>query len=85
MLGKDNIKKMLKLALLGLKTTVGLIHVKEEGWTGFSKEWQGCSDGFTEEQPCQPEENLVHPDFFTWIYILFKIGHLGGFSDFFKY
>ena len=50
----------------------GLIQVKEEGLTGFSKGWQGCS----EEQPCQPEENSVHPDSFTRIYILSKIGFL---------
>ena len=55
----------------------GLIQVKEERWTGFSEGWQGCSEGFPkgnpEEQHCQPKENLVHPDSFTWIYILFKI------------
>ena len=45
--------------------------------TGFSEGWQGCSEGF-------PEENPVHPDSFTWIYILFKIGHFGDISDFFK-
>ena len=39
--------------------------VKEEGWTGFSKCWQGSSEGNHEEQPCQPEENPVHPDSFT--------------------
>ena len=27
---------------------LGLIQVKEEGWTGFSKGWQGCSEGFPE-------------------------------------
>ena len=27
---------------------IGLIQVKEEGWTGFSKGWQGCSEGFAE-------------------------------------
>ena len=25
---------------------IGLIQVKEEGWTGFSEGWQGCSEGF---------------------------------------
>ena len=25
---------------------IGLIQVREEGWTGFSKGWQGCSEGF---------------------------------------
>ena len=52
---------------------VGLIQVKEEGWTGFS-----------EEQPCQPEENPIHPDSFTWIYILFKKGHWVIFLNFSK-
>ena len=32
-----------------------------------------------------PKENPVHPDTFTWIYILFEIGHFGNISDFFKY
>ena len=50
---------------------IGLIQVKEERWTGFS-----------EEQTCQPEENPVHPDSFTWIYVLFIIGHFGDISDF---
>ena len=47
---------------------IGLIQVKEEIWMGFSK-----------EQPCQPEENPVHPNTFSKIYILFKIGHFGVF------
>ena len=55
---------------------------------GFSEGWQGCSEGYpegkaqgkSEEQPCQPEENPVHPDTFSWIYILLKIGHFGDFS-----
>ena len=38
--------------------------------------------GFSEEQSCQPEENPVHPKSFTWIYILFKIGHFVDISDF---
>ena len=58
---------------------------------GFSENWQGCSEGFPEgkpegnpeELPCQPEENPVHPDSFTWIYIIFKIGYFGKISDFF--
>ena len=40
-------------------------------------------EGNPEAQPCQPEENPVHPDSFTWI--LFKIGHFGNFSEFFRY
>ena len=57
----------------------GLIQVKEEGWPGFSKGWQGCPTDFPrakpkgnpKEQPCQPKENPVLPDSFTQIYILF--------------
>ena len=49
---------------LGINTPssydIGLT-VKEEGRTGFSKGWQGCSEGFPEEQPCQPEENPPFP------------------------
>ena len=41
--------------------------------------------GNPEEQPCQPKENPVNPDSFTWIHTLFKIGHFGDISDFFKY
>ena len=33
---------------LGLVIENGLIRVKEEGWTGFSDGWQGCSEGFPE-------------------------------------
>ena len=39
------------------------------------------SEGNPEEEP---KENPVHPDYFTWIYILFKIGHFGNILDFFK-
>ena len=42
----------------------------------------GLLPGTSEEQPCQPKENPIHPDSFTWIYILFKKGHFG---DFLKY
>ena len=42
-------------------------------------------EGNPEEQPCQTEKNPVHPDSFTWIYILFKIGYFGDISIFFKY
>ena len=31
--------------------SIGLIRVKEEGWTGFSKNWQGSSEGFPETKP----------------------------------
>ena len=54
-------------------TCIGLIQVKEEGWTVFSEGWH----------PYQPKENPVHPDSFTWIYILFKIGHFGDYFLFF--
>ena len=33
----------------------------------------------------EEQENPVHPDSFTWIYIIFKIGHFGDISDFSKY
>ena len=72
-------------------TRIGLIQVKEEGWTRFSEGWQDCSKGFPrakpkgnlEEQPCQPEENSVNPHSLTWIYIIFKILHLDDISYFF--
>ena len=32
-----------------------------------------------------PRANPVHPSSFTWIYILFKIGHFGDISDLLKY
>ena len=41
---------------------------------GFSKGWQGYSEGFPKEQPCNPEENPVLPDSFAQIYIPFQIG-----------
>ena len=60
---------------------IGLIQVKEEGWTGFSRAGRAAlrdlpranPKGHSEEQPCQPEENPVYPNSFTWIYIIFKI------------
>ena len=47
---------------------IGLIQVKEEGWAGFSKGWQGCSSGFPLEQPCQPPENP--PNLFEFTFFL---------------
>ena len=32
----------------GSGITIGLFQVKEDGWTWFSKGWQGCSEGFPE-------------------------------------
>ena len=53
---------------------------------GFPESWQGCSEGLPEgspqEQPCQPKENSVHSDSFTWVYILFKTGHFPDISFF---
>ena len=70
---------------------IGLIQVKVEGWTVFSEDWQGCSEGFPKDKargksqgaalPAQGKP--VHPDSFTWIYILSKIGHFGDIPDFF--
>ena len=40
----------------------------------FLKGWQGCYEGFTEgEAQGNPKENLVLPDSFTHIYILFEV------------
>ena len=39
-----------------IKLKIGLIQVKEEGWTGFSEGWQGCSSGFPNLQ-----FNSLHP------------------------
>ena len=46
--------------------------------TGFSKSWQGYSEGNPKEQPCQSEENPVLPESFILIYILFLIGFRNG-------
>ena len=53
------------LPLAGGTVDIGLIQVKEEGWTGFSKGWQGCSEGNPSEQPCQP--------FFQTLLLRFKL------------
>ena len=42
----------------------------------------GKPKGNPKEQPCQPKENHVHPNSFTWIYILFKKGNFGDFLNF---
>ena len=68
---------------------IGLIRVKEEGWTGFPRAGRAAPRDFPwakpevnpEEQPSQPEVNPAHPDSFTWICILFTIGHFGDFSE----
>ena len=39
--GADNIVYRLE----NYSANIGLIQVKEEGWTGFSEGWQGCSEG----------------------------------------
>ena len=52
---------------------IGLIEVKEEGRTGFSKDWQGCSEGFPEGKALP----VVLPDSFTF-YLLFPIGFFIG-------
>ena len=70
---------------------IGLIQVKEEGRTGFSEGWQGSSEGFPEGKDrgksrgaaLQARGKAVHPDSFTWIYILLKKRHFGDISDFF--
>ena len=49
-------------------TDIGLIRVKEEDWTGFSKGWQGCSKGFPEgkargksREVALPAQGKPHP------------------------
>ena len=53
---------------------------------GFPRAGRAAPRDFSraKEQPCQPEENPVHPNSFTWIYIIYKIGHFGDISDFFS-
>ena len=43
-------KTMVKLysSLINTISVIGLIQLKEEGCTGFSEGWQGCSEGFPE-------------------------------------
>ena len=36
-------------------------------------------EGNPEKQCCQPDEDTVHPDSYTKIYIILKIGHFGDF------
>ena len=36
------------ITMLTVIEHIGLIQVKEEGWTGFSEGWKGCSEGFSE-------------------------------------
>ena len=55
---------------------------------GFPKGWQGCSKGFPKSEArwkSRGAENSVHSNCFTWIYILFKIGHFSDVSEWFKY
>ena len=47
----------------------------------IAKDWVNQSK---RGEPCQPEESPVHPNSFTWICILFKIGHFGDIPDFFQ-
>ena len=71
----------------------GVIKKKRRDGRGFPRDGRAAPrdfarakpEGNLEEQPCQPNENLVHLDSFTGIYILFKIGYFADFSVFFKY
>ena len=82
-----------RLLLLHYLPQAGLIQVKVEGWTGFSDGWQGCSKGFPEGKAqgksrgaAQPAGGKPHPSYyFTWIYILVKLGHFGDYSEHYKY
>ena len=45
-----------------------------QGLAGLLRDFPRAKpEGNPEEQPCQLEENPVHPASFTWFYILFKI------------
>ena len=65
-----------------IKLKNGFIRVKEEGRTGFSNGWQGCSEGFPEykvreksdRSSLQARGKPVLPDSFSQIKILFAIG-----------
>ena len=52
---------------------------------GFSKGWQGCSEGNPQEQPCQPAENPILPTFLLRLpfYIFFFSGKYAYFCDFY--
>ena len=40
---------------------IGIIQVKEEGWTGFSGGWQGCSEGFPEGKARRKSQGAALP------------------------
>ena len=63
-----------------------VIQVKEEGWRAGRAAPSDFPRAKPEENPEeQPKENPVHPNSFTWIYIIFKIGHFHDYSEVFKY
>ena len=66
-----------------------VIQVKEEGWRAgraAPRDFPRAKpEENPEEQPCKPKENPIHPDSFTWIYIIFKKGHFQDYSEVFKY
>ena len=48
---------------------IGLIRVKEEGWTGFSEGWQGCSEGIPEGKNWEQKFRYGPPKMYGWIRI----------------
>ena len=67
---------------------------KRLGMDGFFQGLAGLLRGISRGQslkeilrssPASPRKNPVHPDSFTWIYIIFKIQYFSNFSEFFKY
>ena len=45
---KSDLRLIRGQGIYALRNKIGLIQEKEEGWTGFSNGWQGCSEGFPE-------------------------------------
>ena len=48
-------------ALVRLPVNLGLIQVKEEGWTGFSVGWQGCAGGFPKGKTRGKSQGAARP------------------------
>ena len=83
----------LKVLITHEKLSDWVIQLKERDERGFPKAGREAPrnfprvkpEGNPEKQHCQPEKTPIYPGSFTWINILFKIGHFVDFSDLFKY
>ena len=82
-------RRICKTCITPLKKNIGLIQVKEEGWTGFSSGWQGYFEGFPEGEAQGNSQGAalpalgkpVHPSSFTWINpVCVLLFHLTTFS-----